>query len=125
MTACYWRLTQPASRRKKKASGKGNAAMGPQLPQEAPTLQGWPKTETVTPYKVDVSCPTIEFSAPQWQIQPSFRTRRDGETAPNEWRTLVCVKPLAEERRPARASRTGPIRWGRHGRARSRYIRSR
>ena len=38
---CCWRLTQPESRRRKKASGGDNASMGPQLPQGAPTLQAW------------------------------------------------------------------------------------
>src|SRR4029453_18469773 len=61
MTACCWRLTQPENRRRKKASGGGNASMGPQLPQGAATLQAWPGTGIATPSQVDVSCPAVEL----------------------------------------------------------------
>src|SRR5262245_940923 len=49
MTTCCWRLTQPETRRRKKARGEGTASMSPQLPQEAPTLQGWSRTGMMTP----------------------------------------------------------------------------
>src|SRR5262245_16449128 len=49
MTACCCRLIQPESRRRKKASGEGTASTSLQLPQEAPTLQGWSGTAMVSP----------------------------------------------------------------------------
>ena len=69
----------PAREQKQEeASGEGTASMSPQLPQEAPTLQGWPGTGMVTVAGA-VSCPAVELRPPQWQPQPrpSFRTGRD------------------------------------------------